>query len=303
MIHAAKYLDDEPATSTAAATPAPALSAASKYLDDPEEAAPTSPDPKTSAAEAFGRGAAQGATLGFADEIAGLGKALFNTNIAEPRSGDFFGQKYRKGRDETREADKTAQAEHPGWYTGGNVAGTVATSFVPGLGVAKGAGALKTALAAGRIGAAQGLGESEATDLGGMARDAAASGAGSAVTAGMLSKFLGGAPTRVADRLAKAEAPLVEEAAKPSKLKSLANIGLAMASPAAFVGKTVAGAGAKSAGRIADAGLATLVEMAQRGNTPAEVMKRAIDMGLPIATASALTKLAFGKGGDETPGN
>lgn len=298
----------------------------------PGAAAPA--DPKTSAAEAFGRGAAQGASLGFADEVAGLGKALFNTAL-EPRSGDFFGQKYRKGRDEWRAADAQAKEDHGGWYTAGNVAGTTATSLVPGLGAARGAGALKTAMAAGKIGALQGLGESEATDVKGLARDASVTGATSAVTAGMLSKFLSGAPGRVEKRLAAAQAEIdavkgkpslqmplpgfpqervfekaagkaAEEAPKGGILRDMADAGLAMVSPPAFLGKAavkkVAWPALKSAGRIGDAGLATLVQMADNGSKPAQIVERGIKLGLSPTVAGAIAKWATRKDEDEATG-
>lgn len=160
-------------------------------------------EPTVSRTEAFLRGAGQGATLGFGDEVKGLGSALFD-NIARTLKGEdtrgTFASKYRVARDEDREANRKAAEERPGWYTGGNIAGSVATSFVPGLNVAKGAGVLSAAKQAAKIGAISGVGESEADSLPGVARDAATSGIVGGVTGRVVTKLLRGAPERVVKR-------------------------------------------------------------------------------------------------------
>src|SRR5919109_918457 len=164
------------------------------WIDPPTQPQTIQPESeKPSGLEAFGRGAAQGATLGFSDELVGLGHALFADR-------DYAGSEYRKARDREREANHAAEAAHPWAYGGGNLAGGVATSFVPGLGIAKGAGVLKTALGAAKLGAFQGLGESESEDVGGMAFDALKSGALAGTTAGVLQHVVGNAPERVIQR-------------------------------------------------------------------------------------------------------
>jgi hypothetical protein len=118
------------------------------------------------------RGAAQGASLGFADEITGGGEAAFDKLKGDDAS---YSDLYTKHRDESRAAYDAAQKANPVSYGAGQLGGAVATVLIPGLGemsVAK--------LAA--LGAAQGLGDSKAEDLSGMAKDTAIGGAIGAVT-------------------------------------------------------------------------------------------------------------------------
>jgi hypothetical protein len=77
--------------------------------------------------ESFGRGVLKGGTLGFNDEITGAVESLFTDKT------------YEQARDESRAADKKAAEDNPKTYMGGNIAGGVATAFVPGLNAAKGA--------------------------------------------------------------------------------------------------------------------------------------------------------------------
>lgn len=125
------------------------------------------------------RGAAQGASFNFADEIAG-GLAAIPTALQAPFS-DKIGwedviKKYQEERDESRQAYDAAREANPASYFGGELAGGVGTMFIPGVGLAaKAAGAgIKggAALGAG-YGAISGLGGSEATDVAGMAKDVA----------------------------------------------------------------------------------------------------------------------------------
>ena len=94
--------------------------------------APTedTPSPLASAA----RGFVKGATLDFADEIVGGVKALGSIG-----SKESFNDAYKRHRDVRRTDDKRYQDANPWWFGGGNVVGSVASSFVPGLGIAKGA--------------------------------------------------------------------------------------------------------------------------------------------------------------------
>jgi hypothetical protein len=180
-----------------------------EFLDPPSGVeAPAQSEP--SKTEAFVRGGAQGLSLGFADEIVGLGKALF----AEK---GYEGSEYRKARDSEREANHKAEQAHGGWYTGGNVVGGVAGSFlVPGGAVARGAvgaaklGKVGTALAnpavraaaqGAKYGAVAGAGESEATDVVGVLADAGRSSAVGGATAGVVGHALSKAPERAVKRV------------------------------------------------------------------------------------------------------
>lgn len=191
---AAVEYDEEPAPASPPVYARQALPAGASVEFDDEMPANQQPQPEVGKLESFGRGAVQDATFGFGDEIAGVASALFGDK-------DYAGQRYRKGRDTNRENNKAAQAANPWSYAAGGLAGSVATSFVPGLGLANtGAKLSKVALQAGKIGALSGIGHSEAEDLGGLAKDALASGALSAATGGALSKIVGGAPARAVQR-------------------------------------------------------------------------------------------------------
>lgn len=161
-------------------------------------------------AEAAVRGAAEGASLGFYDEIVGAVNApidVLTSRLAawaegvkpEDIDAPSMGDAYTQHRDEARTAQKTAEKAHPGTFTAGQVAGGIGSMLVPGGAAAKGvasAGKLaKGATAAGKLagtGALAGMGSSEATDVKGIAQDAA-SGAGTALATGGALKGLGAA--------------------------------------------------------------------------------------------------------------
>jgi hypothetical protein len=106
---------------------------------------------KPGALESVARGAVQGATMGFADEISGAIESLLS------------GKSYEQARDESRANFKAANDAHPWLSLAGNVVGSVPTALLPGGGVAK----LATA------GAISGIGGSEAKDAAGVLSDAA----------------------------------------------------------------------------------------------------------------------------------
>jgi hypothetical protein len=157
--------------------------------------APTqAPASDISILESLLRGGAQGATLGFADELTGVTEAALN-----PESYTDLDQamaNYRQSRDESREAFKAAEMANPKSYMGGNVAGAIATSIVPAAGIAKGGASLARLVGQGAaVGGAAGLGESQADltqgEIGGAATDAltgAAIGAGTTAVVGGLAK-------------------------------------------------------------------------------------------------------------------
>lgn len=107
------------------------------------------------------RGAAQGASLGFADEIAGGLESLVSD------------KSYKQARDESRQAYRAAEDANPITYNSGQVGAGVATAFIPGLNLAKGATLAARAGQAAAMGAAAGLGSSDEEDLSGMALDTA----------------------------------------------------------------------------------------------------------------------------------
>jgi hypothetical protein len=174
----------------------PSKDARIEYLDEDAEA------PEVSKVTSVLRGAAQGATLGFADEIAGIAESALSDKT------------YRQARDESRAAYREAQAANPISYGAGQLAGGVATSFVPGagalnlarLGTGIGAQVARGALS----GAIAGVGEAEGPEgkmmsLEDMGAAGVRGGALGGVVGGALGTaakaFVGGAAQRDATRI------------------------------------------------------------------------------------------------------
>ncbi len=105
--------------------------------------------------ESVGRGALQGATLGYGDEITGGGEAMLNKLMG---SHEKLLDLYKKHRDEARANNKKAQEDNPKSYLAGQIGGGAASALatgavgLPTVGILAGAGA----------GAAAGLGNSDA---------------------------------------------------------------------------------------------------------------------------------------------
>lgn len=136
---------------------------------------PTGDLPPKSSLGSLLRGSAQGASLGYIDEGAGL------LSAAKAELKGAFGNgpmptdssNYRAGRDEYRKEDALAEQSNPALYGGADMAGMLATA--PLAGSAK---TLKGAVWAGtKLGALLGLGNSEADltegDVAGASRDTA----------------------------------------------------------------------------------------------------------------------------------
>lgn len=143
-------------------------------------AAPAAPAPEVGKLESLLRGAAQGGTLGFADEIVGGVESLFTDKT------------YDQARDESRANFKAADDANPITSGIGNVAGGLSSMLIPGLGAGTGmaatgkllskvpgiGGALsgsmlaKAATMGAGLGAVEGAGRSVATDMGGIGDDA-----------------------------------------------------------------------------------------------------------------------------------
>jgi hypothetical protein len=128
--------------------------------------------PIVSKGEIIARGASQGATLGYSDEILAAAKVLsdlpktiaakiINAGTDKDRA-DLIDQ-YREIRDSEREKNKAAKEAGPKLYMASELGGGVAASAIPGLGAAKGVMTLGRLLKIGAAtGAAAGLGSSEA---------------------------------------------------------------------------------------------------------------------------------------------
>ncbi len=133
-------------------------------------------DSKTTELQSLGRGLAQGASFGLRDEGAG---AITSPSGALKEIANKFGahfsdediEAYRRERDASRQMDQEAKAANPKSYLGGELGGAVATAFVPGLGLAKGAGLAELVGQGALQGAAYGLGGSQGESIGDLARD------------------------------------------------------------------------------------------------------------------------------------
>ena len=174
---------------------------------DPSKPFDVSPEPEASKIDqgtsaAIGLG--QGLSFGMLDELGSASKYPLGAvkEIANKFGADFTDEdvnNYLKRRNELRAADQMANKANPGSYTAGNVAGGVATSFVPGLNVAKGASLANMAGKAAIQGGLAGLGGSDEESLKGIAKDV---GMGAGIGAGT-TLAIGGASKMIADWNAK----------------------------------------------------------------------------------------------------
>lgn len=175
-------------------------------VDDWQEVSvePIAAAPEISKAESFTRGAAQGLSFGFADEITAGAKTIYDDvksvftgdssrsvpiqrdemgRVLNPEAGSQF---YEEELKRAREADRQAQEANPATYGAGVIGGGVATSFIPGLGalnVAKGAGAVNAIGKAALSGGIAGAGFSEADNIKDLGADTAM-GAGTGAVVG-----------------------------------------------------------------------------------------------------------------------
>lgn len=151
------------------------------------------PRAKKSWFESLARGAAQGASMGFADEITGGLEALFTDKT------------YQQARNESREQYKQAEEDHGAAFTVGNVGGGLATALIPAGALIKGTGFAVHAARGAGAGILSGIGSSEGETVEEIARDAGKSGLAGAAIGGALGagaeKLIRGAPKRVDDRL------------------------------------------------------------------------------------------------------
>lgn len=155
---------------------APAAPAAKPAFDPAKTFTPAEQSTGPSAFESTLRGLAQGATFGFADELAGAAEVI-------------GGGSYEKGRDASRAAFAAAEKANPKAFVGGAVGGGLLTAFVPGLGwLSAGKTAAQAAATGAAAGALGGLGASTAQTPGGVVADV---GKGAAI-GGVLGGAVGG---------------------------------------------------------------------------------------------------------------
>jgi hypothetical protein len=250
-------------------------------LDDWEEV--KTPRLETGVGDAFVRGAAQGASLGFADELtAAVGAA--KDAITSPVD---YGIAYEGWKSAIRRKDKEASDDQPLAYGAGTVTGGVGTAFIPGMagtGVAKAAG----------MGAASGAGFSEADptksydDLKDFAGDVALGGALGGVgqaASNKLLPLLGKAAGKVPEKLSgmaerqafKAAAGTQEKAYDEAVRKGIVNrVGRDLLDD----GIVTFGANARGIAERADAARGAV------GSEIDDLLRSIDDKGLPLADGS-----------------
>lgn len=169
----------------------PPASLPAGFVADGVPAGPEKPRPSWFASLA--RGALQGATMGFADEIAGGAEALFTD------------KSYEQARNESRANFKEAADANPLANTIGQVGGGLATAILPAGAIVKGTGFAAHALRGAGAGILSGIGSSEGGSVKEIVQDAAESGLVGGAFGGALgggaAKLLKGAQGRVDDRL------------------------------------------------------------------------------------------------------
>lgn len=176
--------------------------------------------PKPSTSDAIARGITQGATLGWGDEIGGAAGALVDTvSKGQLLEHGELARAYRRNRDEIRSNNADAKAEHPYAYGGGEIGGGIASAFIPGTALAKGAGIAKVAAQGALLGGAAAAGESDADNAKQVLKDAGegalvggVGGAALHASANKLTKVLATKIPALADR--QAVAALTEGAPK-----------------------------------------------------------------------------------------
>ncbi len=195
-----------------AETQAPQRRSMREMVASGEASAEEAPRDKTGFWSALGKGGGQGITLGFGDEINGAIQAGMAKLQGEDKS---LAELYHLNRDTFRQEDANAEEDQGAAFNVGNIAGGLAlaplggstaaaklATYAPRLGRAAsllrpGGSALSQLVKAGAgLGAATGLGTSEADSLGEMALDTAVGGtvgAGAGLGGHLLQKALGGA--------------------------------------------------------------------------------------------------------------
>lgn len=123
---------------------------------------PSEDVPEISQTEAAIRGAAQGATMGFADEATGAAETALGAVKGDvPLSREDLLKAYRESRDKTRQLYSQAEEAHPSTYLAGEVVGGVSTALIPGT---QAASLGKAAALGAGLGGLSGLGKTEELD-------------------------------------------------------------------------------------------------------------------------------------------
>lgn len=124
------------------------------------DAAHPAPTEEPGILESLLRGGAQGATLGFADELTGAGQAGLEALTGKSPEESLM-EKYQRARDESRKNYEAAETAHPTASFVGNIAGGLAPGLLTG-GIGEGATIASAAASGAGLGALGGLGTSKA---------------------------------------------------------------------------------------------------------------------------------------------
>lgn len=258
---------------------------------DPDVYLKTKPAP-ASEIESTVRGLGQGLTFGSRDEIAGAFKSPVGAakEIANKFGAEFSDQDveaYKKERDEARALDKKAKEDNPGFYTAGEIGGSIATAAIP-------MGAMSTigqaARSGARLGLISGVGQSEAGDAKGLVRDAAIS-TGMGYTFGGLAKGAGDLLTRARSG-SKAATEAIEEIANDQP-GSKANVLVEAAKSAknrvkSFLDPAV------------DPSWEEYAEIARRNGIDPNILPASVKFGPDSSASRATRSIAEGRLGEET---
>jgi hypothetical protein len=165
-------------------------------------------DTEPGVGESIGRGLAQGATLGFADELAGGGEALLDKLRG---AHEALGELYTKHRNESRANFEKAKEAHPIFYGAGQLAGGLAPALATG-----GASIPEQLVAGAALGGANAIGNLNELDQKGALGQVATGVVGGAAGAGLGNVLARGAGVlaKPAGEAIEKAAPTVEEAVK-----------------------------------------------------------------------------------------
>lgn len=233
---------------------------------------------------------AQGAQLGFTDELVGLGSAIGKYAAGDK---DFSGN-YRARRDAERAANEVYQRTNPGTAAALNIAGGLGVP-VPGGWVGKGGSMLaragRGAVLGVPYGAAAGLGMSEADSAAGLATDAGVGGAVGGVVGGVVTPAVeaAGNAVRAAGRAIANQGKVAIQAAPAGPAQAADSLTPTSVLPPVLPDRPV------YAGAAQGADDAMVQAMLQDGYTPAQVRdalaQRALDTnprGTPMTPADVL---------------
>jgi hypothetical protein len=301
-----KFLTDEEMAELEAKSVPQTLSN-KKFLTD-EEMAKLEAMQKPSVTSSALRGAAQGVTFGFSDEIAGAAEAAYDVATTDKKLSDLK-DLYRQRRDESRELNELAAKANPKAYTAGEITGGLASLVVPVGVVGRGVGALsklgtvgKAVTTGAALGAAGGAGYSEEETVRGTLADMAIG-----ATTGAALGAAGGAAGKAAGKFIE-KAPEAAKSVSTSSIKEVLREGgkeTAKGLAGAAIGGAIGGpAGAVAGGLILGRGVppvqvatktakdvATLVAAKPGVQKAFTALKKALTGKNPEKIQEAVTKL------------